>query len=854
MAYQPLCLSPPSAVGRNGRTERFVGIGSLPFIYLFTTFQTCTETLGTNFRAHLSDFLMAVTLVWHSNFEGNRSRSLTEVCTDSSNMHLINVQSFLKREQAIASQWPVNRRAGKILDCRNYESTKYAILSHRWIEKESGETAEVGYEEMVELANMDTGKQDKIRERDGYQKILRSCKQAERDGFEWLWVDTCCIDKRSSAELSEAINSMYHWYENSARCYAYLHDVPDSFPTKRSFWRYRYYNGWPEWFSRGWTLQELIAPDDVRFFNKDWRPIGDKRKHSTTLQDITRVPQNILINGFSLTRPCVAQIMSWAADRKTSRVEDKAYSLMGLLGVNMPMLYGEGKVAFQRLQLEIIRMSNDQSIFAWDPHGRIGRSGSVLADDPSFFRDCSGLQKMEIDEFAGAFKACMSEEVEERLGSFPVTNRGIQIWLPLTPCTDLRTVFEATLQCRASEGQKPVTIYLTSWKSNYYRSFGPGSEATFPKKAVPIFQQIHLRYQDVVHRNPIFEFDDDPVADRGFSCCTTYPNQLMDGNKVELTHSDPLCVRTYANRSANCHFSVSFGQCFGQVWIHVCPEEHSRMDEEQYSKMLIRGPEHAQSMADAYCGPSHLCIKHTRLPDWTVRTFCVMREDSREYPVAIQVFQNPGGSCPGSEEWRGYDRFAGIDLGHRVSRDASKRIGFSTYGDVFEGTLSLDQTKASGNGTEETLIPQPKQKVAVKVIRYVDKNALTVFMVSSPYLWFSSLRYLITFDQRILRDIYVWSNLAHENVAELLGIVTNFDHTISIVSPLMPRGDAFRYVQNPNVDPRPLVCGVMNASHLLPFSPCYLDLGNCKRTALPPHLCTRSYYSRRHQRRECTRL
>ncbi|KIM61395.1 hypothetical protein SCLCIDRAFT_879145 [Scleroderma citrinum Foug A] len=143
-------------------------------------------------------------------------------------------------------------------------------------------------------------------------------------------------------------------------------------------------------------------------------------------------------------------------------------------------------------------------------------------------------------------------------------------------------------------------------------------------------------------------------------------------------------------------------------------------------------------------------------------------------------------------------RFAWFDLGHRVFRDTSKRIGSSTYGDVFEGTLILspEQAKASGNGTEETLIPQPKQKVAVKVVRYVDKNALTVLM-------------------RVLREIYVWSNLAHENVVELLGITTNFDDTISIVSPLIPRGDAFRYVQDPNVDPRPLILGIANGLHYL---------------------------------------
>ena len=725
----------------------------------------------------------------------------------------------------MVNQQPVNRQAGEILRSRNYEKTKYAILSHRWMRQESGETAEVNYDEMVELANMDTKKQDGIRKRDGYQKILKSCKQAKEDRLEWLWADTCCIDKRNSAELSEAINAMYHWYAKSARCYVYLHDVPGlHFPTKPDDETYpKPSNGWPGWFSRGWTLQELIAPHDARFFNKDWRFIGDKRTHSSTLKFITGVPQNILTKGLSSTRPCIAQIMSWAANRNTSRVEDKAYSLIGLLDVNMPTLYGEGERSFWRLQLEVIRKSNDQSIFAWGPRAKIGRSGSVLADGPHFFRDCSDLQIMEIDEFTKALEVRMSKEEKERLGSFPVTNRGIQIWLPLRLCgysqSDSPTVFEATLQCRAAKGQRPVTIYLTLWKSNYYRSFGPQSEDPFPVKGVPMLEQLHLRYQDVVFDDPIFKFNDEAVSELGFSFSGAFPNEVIVGNKVELTSSKPLYVRTYTN-GANSRFSVGFGQCFGQVWIHVMRSDEDN-DEEAYNKMLITGPVHAKSMAEAYPGPSHICIEHTPLSRCTVRTSCVMSKDSNEYPVRIEAIDHPGPPpCPE----KAYDRIASIDL---VSRDEWRCIGSSTYGDVFEGTLE------SGNGTKETLNPKAKQDaVAVKVVRYVDKDVL---MVSSLYLWFSSLRCLMTLDQRILSGIYVWWNLSHTNVAELLGITADFDHTISIVSPLVPKGDAFRHVQDPNVDPRPLVC-FMNVSHLLPFSAWHLDSGNRKRTALPPHL------------------
>ncbi|KAI6013259.1 heterokaryon incompatibility protein-domain-containing protein, partial [Pisolithus marmoratus] len=220
---------------------------------------------------------------------------------------------------------------------------------------------------MIGLAAMEAPKRDKIRERDGYQKIIRSCKQAEKDGYSWLWIDTCCIDKRSSAELSEAINSMYRWYRNAQRCYVYLGDVDESaFPTEQDFSKFNKSNGWPEWFSRGWTLQELIAPQEVEFFNKNWVSIGTKQDMTSTLEDITRIPSEVLREG-QVVRwySSVVQIMSWAADRKTTRVEDRAYSLLGLFDVNMPMLYGEGSKAFQRLQLEIIRVSSDHSIFAW---------------------------------------------------------------------------------------------------------------------------------------------------------------------------------------------------------------------------------------------------------------------------------------------------------------------------------------------------------------------------------------------------------------------------------------------------------------------------------------------------------
>ncbi|KAI6038891.1 heterokaryon incompatibility protein-domain-containing protein, partial [Pisolithus marmoratus] len=235
----------------------------------------------------------------------------------------------------------------------------YAILSHRWGE-------EVTFKEMIGLMKMETRKKDEVRKCYGYQKIIKSCEQALKDGYKWLWIDTCCIDKRSSSELPEAINSMYRWYQNAQVCYAYLSDVDElAVLAERDYRKFGQSSSWPEWFMRGWTLQELITPKQVEFFNQDWTHIGSKRLLAPTLEVITGIPREVLRDGLVSKRLSVAQIMSWAARRKTTRVEDRAYSLMGLFGVNMPMVYGEGKKAFQRLQLEIIRVSSDHSIFAW---------------------------------------------------------------------------------------------------------------------------------------------------------------------------------------------------------------------------------------------------------------------------------------------------------------------------------------------------------------------------------------------------------------------------------------------------------------------------------------------------------
>jgi len=573
-------------------------------------------------------------------------------------MRLINIETFLERERLIREGKPVDRRA-KVLEFGDDEVTEYAILSHRWTEQE------VDYNEVVKLTKMDEEERTEIRHRDGYRKILQSCEQAKKDGYRWLWIDTCCIDKRSSAELSEAINSMYRWYANSRICYAYLHDLPgSSFPIAGDYERYPKSKGWPEWFSRGWTLQEMIAPRDVQFFNKDWHSIGDKRALSPILGDITRVPQETLKEGLSSNRPCVAQIMSWAANRTTTRVEDWAYSLMGLLNVNMPMLYGEGRKAFHRLQLEIIRTSNDQSIFAWGRRGINVRTGSILADDPSFFRGCDEMELMNQDEFIESIRREIPEELpsiaDDRFGTFPITNRGIQIWLFLCPRVGSDSVFEALLPCRSRPSGPPVAIGVALWESNYYRYGG----SLRHEKGRPQLYQVYLRYQDTTHCNSTFEIDDSAIPKNGFTSSATYPEGLITGNTVTLSTTDPLCIKCYPCRQEH-HFTVGFGQCFDQNWIHVVCEKPDTISYDShtiswnvYDSMLSRAPEHAQFMKKARSGAAgcQVYILQTCLPrsTWILQTSYIMWKSSSTCGVKLEIFQNPGfGNVSG--EWTGFD-------------------------------------------------------------------------------------------------------------------------------------------------------------------------------------------------------
>jgi Heterokaryon incompatibility protein (HET) len=220
-----------------------------------------------------------------------------------------------------------------------FDGLQYIILSHTWGKDE------ISFEEFQ------YGRTN--------AKIRQTCAQARREGFRYVWIDTCCIDKRSSAELSEAINSMYKWYQWASICYVFLEDCPSIEILREDpahLWECR-------WFSRGWTLQELIAPKIVEFYNPSWIEIGTKSSLRELIARRTNIPEDVL-TGFKRPKEYnVAVRLGWAARRYTTRVEDSAYCLMGLFGIHLPLLYGEGKSAFQRLQEEILRVEEDYSLF-----------------------------------------------------------------------------------------------------------------------------------------------------------------------------------------------------------------------------------------------------------------------------------------------------------------------------------------------------------------------------------------------------------------------------------------------------------------------------------------------------------
>lgn len=302
----------------------------------------------------------------------------------------------------------LNVRTYRLERFYNERSTPpYAILSHTWTDGK-----EVQYADLLRYSP--EGADDKL----DWKKIHYTCRQAIADGLSYAWIDTCCIDKSSSAELSEAINSMFRWYQNAKICYVYMADVGtmeemskgesggtqwpstvpnlcwdadgktmhDSIPVASRGLLQTLQIRQSRWFTRGWTLQELIAPPLLVFYDCNWRFMGSRRSLLPDIRATTGIPNRVLIGSDRLHNYGIAVRMSWASRRTTTRVEDEAYCLLGIFDINMPLLYGEGPKAFLRLQEEILKVSTDHTIFAWN-----GNERQLLAPSTAHFANSSTI-------------------------------------------------------------------------------------------------------------------------------------------------------------------------------------------------------------------------------------------------------------------------------------------------------------------------------------------------------------------------------------------------------------------------------------------------------------------------------
>lgn len=339
----------------------------------------------------------------------------------------------------------------------------YAILSHRWTDDPNQEVLFADIEEVDEL-RFGEGQNEYhniIRNtqyvgshpgyKPGFRKVQGAARQALKDGFAYIWVDTCCIDKNSSAELSEAINSMWTWYKVSGVCYVYLADVTDL--TESEF-------GKSSWWTRGWTLQELLAPRELIFFTASWGIIGPKKYMDQTISRISKIDPNVVNGTIDLQSVSVAQRMCWVSSRTTTRTEDMAYCLLGIFGVNMPLLYGEGENAFLRLQQEIIRDSDDESIFAW-------------RDETLSALTLHGLLANSPQAFARSSKASRYLDTDTKV-PFTMTNKGLSLTADIGIHKRKQGYHIMTLPCPNPEnGDKYTRIHLKkiSAKTEQYARF-----------------------------------------------------------------------------------------------------------------------------------------------------------------------------------------------------------------------------------------------------------------------------------------------------------------------------------------------------------------------------------------------
>lgn len=293
---------------------------------------------------------------------------------------------------------------GKLIltDFRGKRIPPYAILSHRWSDSE------------ILIEDISNGNYKEKEE--GYRKLRFCAKQTAQDGLRYFWIDTCCIDRWDNNERSKAINSMFQWYQNAARCYVFLSDVP-LFATadtpQRSDWETSFRKS--EWFTRGWTLQELVAPVSVEFFSCEGQRIGDKVSLNQLLHDITDIPLAALRN-CPLDHFSISERMRWAKNRRTTEDEDIIYCLLGVLDVSMPTMYGEAKEsALKRLQAEAEGAGSAPSIIPFlRNQSFVGRELQLAELEAKLFSNTQTTTTLAIAGPGGTGKSQLALEVAHR--------------------------------------------------------------------------------------------------------------------------------------------------------------------------------------------------------------------------------------------------------------------------------------------------------------------------------------------------------------------------------------------------------------------------------------------------------
>ncbi|OHE92115.1 hypothetical protein CORC01_12570 [Colletotrichum orchidophilum] len=490
--------------------------------------------------------------------------------------------------------WLVDTESLKLVEVQGDPQEEYVILSHTWgsdeVTFQSFQALGLASDAASSPGVADSA--DQIRSTRGFRKIQDAANLVKSHGHRYLWADTCCIDKTSSAELSESINSMYRWYEKAVICYAFLSDVEpvsveSPFDKDSSFQKSR-------WFTRGWTLQELIAPRTVEFYAGDWSYVNTKQSRNDFCQllaRITGIDEQVLSGTSFLSDISVANKMRWAGHRETTRPEDKAYCLMGLFKVNMPLLYGEGDRAFTRLQEEILKETDDQSLFLW------GMPADVRPDSDDLF----GLLANSPSSFSMVdFDYVRPLPPSESQDSTPtsVTNQGLRTSILLIPLRPGGDEYYALLDCivskpeSASEELSPCIILQRLWSDQFARvPSEEGSVILFPQDH---FDDAEGTYENIyVRQNPFYALPElsvktrlrpsskDPVSHLAFAIHEAFPPERWDTILSVIRTKEPQSNRTMVvlrfeslERSPRSVVDVAIGLRRVRRRWEVCYEKH----------------------------------------------------------------------------------------------------------------------------------------------------------------------------------------------------------------------------------------------------------------------------------------